>query len=210
MNVLAALVDSRCLGCSAWGDTVCDSCVAVWSLSPVRSTSGRGVQIVAVGHYRGGLRTLILAAKHRSAHAAIRRLGGSLRELALPFGDAVAIPIPSSRSGLLSRGFSPSRDIARCTDLPVVDCLTLDVPRTQRGLGRTERQERRMEVRNPRPAVGTRAILVDDVVTTGASIDAATDACWRAGIRVMGIVTLAIASRPSDRVATLPNWKIRV
>ena len=210
MNLLAALVDSHCVGCSAWGDTVCDSCVAAWSLSSVRLITGRGVPLVAVGHYRGGLRTLILAAKHRRAHAAIRRLGGSLRELALPFGDAVAIPIPSSRSGLLSRGFSPSREIARCTDLPVLDCLTLDNARTQRGLGRTERQERRMDVQSPRPAVGTRAILVDDVVTTGASIDAATDACWRAGIRVVGIVTLAIASRPSDRVATLPNWKIRV
>ena len=43
------------------------------------------------------------------------------------------------------------------------------------------------------PSVGTRVVIVDDVMTTGASIDAATDACVTAGLRVVGVLVVAIA-----------------
>jgi predicted amidophosphoribosyltransferase len=130
--------------------------------------------------------------------------------MAADFTDAVVIPIPSSRTGYLSRGFSPSLEIARATDLPVVDCLSLSDPRTQRGLDRSARTARRVSLRAPVPAVGSRAVLVDDVVTTGASIDAATEACWRAGIRVIGVLALAVAPVAHHGVATLPNSQTRV
>jgi pyrimidine operon attenuation protein/uracil phosphoribosyltransferase len=57
----------------------------------------------------------------------------------------------------------------------------------------------------PRPVVGTtklpwtlddqHVVIVDDVMTTGASVDAATDACIRAGLRVVGALVLAIAEQ---------------
>jgi orotate phosphoribosyltransferase len=48
--------------------------------------------------------------------------------------------------------------------------------------------------------MGSRVVIVDDVMTTGSSIDAATDACVRAGLRVVGVLVLAIA----DQRATAP------
>jgi len=38
-------------------------------------------------------------------------------------------------------------------------------------------------------------VIVDDVMTTGASIDAATDACVMAGLRVVGVLVIAIAEQ---------------
>lgn len=150
---------------------------------------------MAVGAYRGGLRSLILAAKHRGARAAVLRLGGALREAVLPWGDAVAIPVPSSRIGFLTRGFGLAHTIARATELTVAECLVMDDVGTQRGRHRTERRRRLLHVGARRPPVGTRVVIVDDVMTTGASIDAATDACFAAGLRVVGAIVVAIADR---------------
>lgn len=171
---------------------MCDTCVRRLTAIPHRATTSRGVPVVALGPYRGGLRSLILAAKHRGAHAAIRRLGGALRDAAIPWGDAVAVPVPSSRPGYLARGYGLGTVVAAATELAVANCLRMDDRGTQRGRHRSERRRRTIQVGSHRPPVGTRAVIVDDVMTTGASIDAATDACVRAGLRVIGVLVVAI------------------
>jgi orotate phosphoribosyltransferase len=70
---------------------------------------------------------------------------------------------------------------------------------TQRGRHRTERRRRTIHIGADRPPVGSRVVIVDDVMTTGASIDAAIDACVNAGLRVVGVLVLAIAG---SQVAT--------
>jgi orotate phosphoribosyltransferase len=58
-----------------------------------------------------------------------------------------------------------------------------------------------------RPAVGTRVVIVDDVVTTGASVDAAIDACHRSGLRVVGVAVVASArySPATRRAVPVPR-----
>jgi len=172
---------------------VCDTCVGRLTAIPRHATTSRGIPLVALGSYRGGLRSLILAAKHRGAHAAIRRLGGALRDAALPWGTVVAIPVPSSRPGFLARGYGLAPTIAHAAELRVANCLLMDDRGTQRGRHRTERRQRAIHVGSRRPPVGTRVVIVDDVMTTGASVDAATDACMIAGLRVVGVLVVAIA-----------------
>lgn len=201
MNPFEQFFDTRCVGCATWGVIVCDTCIRRFTGIPHRGTTSRGVPIVALGPYRGGLRSLILAAKHRGAHAAIRRLGGALRDAAMPWGDAVAIPVPSSRPGYLARGYGLGTAVAQATELTVANCLRMDDRGTQRGRHRTERRRRTIHVGSRRPSVGSRVVIVDDVMTTGASIDAATDACVRAGLRVVGVLVVAIAE---PNVATRP------
>ncbi len=174
---------------------VCDTCIVRFTAMPHRATTSRGIPLVALGAYRGGLRALILAAKHRSAHAVIRRLGGALRDAALPWGNAIAIPVPSSRPGFLARGYGLGLTIARAAELTVANCLLMDDLGTQRGRHRIERRRRNIHVGSRRPPIGSRVVIVDDVMTTGASIDAATDACVRAGLRVVGVLVVAIAEQ---------------
>jgi orotate phosphoribosyltransferase len=83
--------------------------------------------------------------------------------------------------------------MARATGLSIADCLVLDDAGSQRGRDRDHRRVRTMHLGVRRPAVGTRVVIVDDVVTTGASVDAAIDACHRSGLRVAGIVVVASA-----------------
>jgi predicted amidophosphoribosyltransferase len=174
---------------------VCDTCIGRFTATPHRATTSRGVPFVALGPYRGGLRALILAAKHRRAHAAIRRLGGALRDAVLPWGNVIAIPVPSSRPGFLARGYGLASTIARAAELTVANCLLMDDHGTQRGRHRTERRRRNIRVGSRQPEIGSRVVIVDDVMTTGASIDAATDACVTAGLRVVGVLVVAIAEQ---------------
>ena len=97
---------------------------------------------------------------------------------------------------LLSRG--------RLTGLPVDTRLLLRTRRTPRqvGLGREDR-ERNMRgafmVPDTRKAalVGRRPILVDDVLTTGATLEAATRALLAAGAAAVDVLTLARVVAPS-------------
>lgn len=193
MNLLDSIFDTRCAGCGEWGTVACDRCVHQWTAEPRRTTTARGVPLVALGDYRGGLRRVILAAKHRGAHAIIRRLGAPLRSAIRPFADAVVIPMPSSRSGFRARGYGLSVIMARATGLSIADCLVLDDTGSQRGRHRDERRVRTMHLASRRPAVGTRVVIVDDVVTTGASVDAAIAACHGSGLQVVGVVAVARA-----------------
>ncbi len=195
MLLIEQFFDSRCVGCSAWGVMVCDTCIARFTAKPHRAITSRGVPLVALGTYGGGLRSLILAAKHRSAHAVIHRLGGALRDAALPWGNVIAVPVPSSQPGFLARGYGLGSTIARAAELTVANCLHMDDLGTQRGRHRTERHRRNMRVGLRRPPIGSRVVIVDDVMTTGASINAATDACVTAGLRVVGVLVVAIAEQ---------------
>lgn len=206
MNLVDGIFDIRCVGCGEWGTLACFHCVQQWTAEPHRAVTSRGVSIVALGAYRGGLRSVILAAKHRGAHAIIRRLGAPLRTVIRPFGDAVVIPMPSSRPGFRARGYGLSAVIARATGLTVADCLVMDDSGSQRGRHRTERLGRTMHLAVRRPLAGTRVVIVDDVVTTGASVDAAIDACLSSGLRVVGVVVVASARYSPARTApVLPS-----
>jgi len=181
---------------------VCDTCIGRFTALPLQAITSRGIPLVALGTYRGGLRALILAAKHRSSHGVIRRLGGALRDAALPWGKVIAIPVPSSRPGFLARGYGLGSTIARAAELAVSDCLLMDDLGTQRGRHRLERLRRSIRVGSRRPPVGSRVVIVDDVMTTGASIDAATDACVGAGLRVVGVLVVAIAEQQATSPLT--------
>jgi len=195
VHLIEQFFDSRCVGCATWGVMVCDTCIGRFTAMPRRALTSRSIPLVALGSYRGGLRDLVLAAKHGSAHAAIRRLGGALRDAALPWGNVIAIPVPSSRPGFLARGYGLGLTIARAAELTVANCLLMDDHGTQRGRHRIERRLRNIRVGSRRPPIGSRVVIVDDVMTTGASIDAATDACVKAGLCVVGVLVVAIAEQ---------------
>ncbi len=202
-------MDTRCLSCGTWGSILCDRCAAHIGTPAAHGTTRAGVPIVALGEYHGALRSVILAAKHRGAHSVVRRLGDALRDAIAPFGAVTAVPVPSSRPGHRARGFGLGAIMAKATGLPVADCLVMEDTGTQRGRHRDERRRRQLHVATHRPPVGTRVVLLDDVLTTGASIDSAIDACCRAGLRIAAVLVLAVAT-PPRRDARLPNSRVEV
>jgi len=152
----------------------------------------------AIGPYAGSLREILHALKYdgrRSlAEPLARRMrlaGGDLLEAA----DAV-VPVPLHPRRRRERGFNQASDLARHLGLPVVQALARhkSTP-SQTTLHATERHD------NMRAAFGatarlkglrgTAVVLVDDVRTTGATLDGCALVLKEGGVRAVFALTAA-------------------
>jgi ComF family protein len=166
-------------------------------------------RLVAVWSYQPPLSKVLLALKLRRldylaeglAAAALERLQArdELAELATV---EVVIPVPLHWRRRWWRGFNQAEAIARplAKALGVRHCDALRRRRSgpsQRSLGRGGRLVGPAGSFGQRPGAslsGRRVLLVDDVVTTGATLAAATEALRRAGARE--VIALALARTP--------------
>ncbi len=114
----------------------------------------------------------------------------------LSAGEAL-VPVPASPAAVRRRGFDHARDItralARMTSASIATPLRSADRRDQRELGIEERFANRagaFSVVGP-GSVPSCAVLVDDVLTTGATADAAARALLSAGCRSVRVLTVA-------------------
>lgn len=116
---------------------------------------------------------------------------------------AIVVPVPGHRQRLRQRGFSPAGILARAVSdelrLPLVGtALTVARPISSKGLGRKARRRRvrgAFRVSRPRRIAGRPVLLVDDVMTTGATAEAITRALLRAGATRVDVLVLARVGR---------------
>jgi predicted amidophosphoribosyltransferase len=96
-----------------------------------------------------------------------------------------------------------ARAVSRLSGVPVDYLLLARVKRTPSQVGLTAAQRRRyvagaVRVLAPRPRiVGKRLVVVDDVITTGATADACARMLKRAGAARVDVLALARAVEPS-------------
>jgi ComF family protein len=140
--------------------------------------------------------------RRRSAGRAARLLFDSEPARQVLAGASVLVPVPLHPRRLRQRGFNQSqllaRALGRLAGLPVADALARRVETaTQTGLSAAARR-RNVEgaFRAVRPAaVGGRVVvLVDDVLTTGATARACARALRDAGASAVRLLTLARAA----------------
>lgn len=148
--------------------------------------------------YTGPATALVAALKFRGALPCAELMAAQLAALAPPglLDAGVLVPVPTHPARARRRGYDQAdvlaRALARRSGLPVDGCLARAGPRSrQLGAGRAERlQDGRLDLRCRR-APPPRAVLVDDVHTTGATLRAAAAALRRDGASEVVAVTWA-------------------
>ena len=156
--------------------------------------------------YSGTGRTLLLALKHRDRPDLAPMLGGWLSEAARPIitPDMVVAPIPLHFRRLFKRRYNQSallgRHLASLQGMPFIPDLLLRKRHTamQDHRNMTERFANVADAItvNPRRVsdlAGRGVLLVDDVMTSGATLTAAAEALHDAGSGTISVVTLARA-----------------
>jgi len=156
--------------------------------------------------YQGELRAIIHAFKYDGRRSLARPLGALLRDAGagvLDGADAV-VPVPLHPWRRLRRGFNQSSDLARTLGVPVRHLLWRPhLTRPQAGLspGFRRRNVQRAFATAPWLSGATRRtritgrviVLVDDIMTTGATLDACARVLKAAGAREVRALTLARA-----------------
>jgi ComF family protein len=169
---------------------VCDTCgdpLPSWRVLSVecgrcprcRRGASRVARSRAIGAYDGALRGIVHALKYggrrslaRPLAALMERHGGDVME-----GAQLVIPVPLHRSRKQARGFNQASEIARHLPVPMVSALRrvratvsqTDLPAAKRhanvrGAFALTRRARMLR--------GATVVLIDDVSTTGATLDA--------------------------------------
>ena len=133
------------------------------------------------GPYEGGLRRTIHAFKFQGCSRLAGPLGSLLEQCQNRSPDPVdcIVPVPLHPRKRRQRGFDQTMLLARVlserTLLPIVRCVRrvrYSVP--QFGLGYSERRRNvrgAFKLRRPEQIAGRRVLLIDDVMTTGATVE---------------------------------------
>jgi ComF family protein len=158
----------------------------------------------AVGVYDGTLRDVIHALKYEGRRTLARPLGGLMAKYgaALIEGADCAVPVPLHRRRLRARGFNQAAELARALGLPVMHALVrirATVPQTELPAARRHRNvEGAFRVAGPRRfgrrrgvVRGRTILLVDDVCTTGATLEACATVLKAAGAVEVRALTAA-------------------
>lgn len=128
-----------------------------------------------------------------------RMIGREFSESGFFDGIDMLVPIPLARSRQRHRGYNQSRSIAegisQITGQPISDQLVrrTHFVKSQTQMGRRERQENVadvFEVKNLDGIHGRHLLLIDDVVTTGATITACARELLKAGDVTLSILSL--------------------
>ena len=177
-----------------WADSrVCSSCIAHPRL--IRRTR-------AVGEYDGTLREAIHALKYEHRHSVAAPLAALMWACGrgvLYDADCV-VPVPLHRRRERERGFNQARELAGRLGPPMIDALIrvrhtesqVDLPADRRRAN----VQNAFAIRAPRfgraPAVDElRVVLVDDVSTTGSTLEACAAVLLAAGAKDVCAVTAA-------------------
>jgi ComF family protein len=196
--LLAVLYPQSCAIC---GDSVeqrrfgvaCEEC---WKKTQIL------IDGCAIGWYEGALRETILLLKRQPYLP--QHLVELIAEVSNRFaGVTRVVPVPLHKERLRSRGFNQAtiigREVSRARSIPLDEVSLVRVTGSEKhrtGLdakGRRDSVAKAFVVRYPQLVAGEHILLIDDVFTTGATVEACEAVLTQAGAKSVLIMTLARA-----------------
>lgn len=199
LDALAVLSPVDCAGCGSGDRALCVDCRLALQPSVTPRTLPHGSTVFTALRYEGVVRTTLLALKEGGRTDVARALGASLsaalERVALP--DAECLAVPASRAARRRRGYDPVALLCRKAGFAPSSVLrSTRATQSQKTLGSVGRAHNLHDSMRARtPLDGRRFILVDDVVTTGATLAEAARAVREAGGEVVGRAALAFTPR---------------
>lgn len=170
------------------------------------TTGGRFFKIArAVGVYDGALKDFIHALKFRGRRELAEGLGVLMARVAsrekVMRGVELAVPVPLHPKRLAERGYNQAELLAHmvgsCLGVPVKPALVRSIHTgEQNKLGRQLRRENlrgAFTVPYPLVVAGKRVLLIDDVITTGATANECARALLKAGAAEVYVLAAAVA-----------------
>ena len=212
MALLDLIFPPRCGGCGRDGAAWCAACET--AVQPVPSGTLAGIPLVAGGRLEGPWQQAIHAYKYRPRPQLAAPLAEPLRRAIVAFGvsPAALAFVPLHPRRLHERGFNQAERLAahlsRTLGVPLLNGLTrVRATPAQVGLSQAERRVnlqgafRWTAAQGPPQALG----LVDDVCTTGATLEAAARAVAEAGGSIGAFLVLAVAQTLPAPAVTSPG-----
>jgi hypothetical protein len=215
MKSLAELVfPSRCIGCSQLGISICSICRKSWHPHIYHRSIkvlDRSYPVISAIEYSPIASRVLLRAKEGNQLAAdqllVKAISHSLQYFLKNYGSGDLVAIPSRKSATRKRG----RDFMQVVTESVANIETLQSiqilqhQRAVRDQSKLNLQQRNLNISGAFSATCNLAklagtgntgplIIVDDLVTTGATLAEAIRALRNAGFSVIGAVTGAVAN----------------
>ena len=212
--MLDLVLPLECGGCGAPSTRWCEACARGLRVRPdgphlIAPRVNPGVPVFSLGRYAGARRNAIVAVKEHGRADLIRplgtALGGGLRQL-LTWGvlatPLAVVPAPTRRLAARRRGGDPVTRMAvaataESRDVRVVAALRMNaLVRDSVGLSSTARQKNvagRVRLRACAEGLVGDVLVVDDIVTTGATASESVRIVQTSGACVVAVLALANA-----------------
>jgi len=217
---LDLLLPLRCLGCGREGDLICPSCRQSLPRIrlPLCQRCGATVRegnlcLACINHpltidgirsallFQGTVRQAVLQLKYKHLKALAAPLSQLLAEYlgSHPLKGETIIPVPLYPKRLRQRGYNQAsllaQELGKLVGLPVEDDTLIRVKDALPQARTRSAIERRLNVRDAfachRPLEGKQILIIDDVCTTGATLDACAIALKAAGAGSVWGLTVA-------------------
>jgi ComF family protein len=200
-DALALAFPVECSACGAWGRDLCGSC-ARRIVPRVRRRDVGGLTVWSGLPYSDVVVPVVRALKEDGRTGLARVLAPALRagiDAATRFApDALLVPVPTSRAALRRRGYRVVDLLLRRAGYRAWPLLAYTRRiEDQRALGREDRERNTRFAMRARRPIDAAVVVVDDVVTTGATLREAARALAANGASVVAAVTLASTPRIS-------------